>query len=369
MSELNYPVITIAQLVQILREQIETEQYIPILGLGLSGIGKSESIASLAREMHIGFKDLRLLLYEQTDIKGIPFPNEDKTQTLWLPSKVLPQKDIDGEAGILLLDEVTSCSNSLRTAAYQLLQERTLGDYRLPDKWIVLCMGNGPEDGGDFQGLEGAFVNRGMAFRLKYSVREWCNWAEKSGLHSSVVKYIRFKTSDLHTFNLDKEYNQFASPRAWKNVSDILKNSKKINELTFIKINGLLGVEIGQQFEYFYKSHNEKITVLDVLQNNEIIKRTDELSQEETMILLNGVIRTLKGHLATHSGQIEDELANGINWIASLNCNGASDMKLMAIKDLTKDNEEEMLSICMSSEFSEKCEGFNMLASFIADIA
>ena len=155
-SSSNLPVVTVKQFCQIVRMQFEEGNKRPIFGLGKGGIGKTESIADLAKELNIGYIDIRLLMYSEVDLKGIPYPDEHHVSTVWLQNDILPKVERDGEKGILVLDEITSVARSVRTAAYQLLNERRLGEYILPDGWLVVCLGNGEDDGGDFQGLRAA---------------------------------------------------------------------------------------------------------------------------------------------------------------------------------------------------------------------
>ena len=80
--------INIEQFEKIVEFNIDNNIKRAILGLGSSGIGKSAVIKQITERKNMGLIDLRLLLYTETDLKGIPFPNEDKTRTKWLPNDV-----------------------------------------------------------------------------------------------------------------------------------------------------------------------------------------------------------------------------------------------------------------------------------------
>lgn len=223
MATNNLPVVTVAQFSEIVKLQLSEKNYRPIFGLGKGGIGKTESIETLARRMNIGYIDIRLLLYAETDLKGIPYPDQSHTTTIWLQNNILPRADRDGNIGILVLDEITSVQRSVRTAAYQLLNERRLGEYKLPPNWLIVCLGNGEDDGGDFQGMEANFINRCSVFNVIPDVDTWKAWALQNNVNYLVTAYVSWRPSDLHTFNPDSETDViFASPRSWKAVSDIL---------------------------------------------------------------------------------------------------------------------------------------------------
>ena len=106
----NLPIATIEQFTEIIKQQFQEQNYRPIFGLGKGGIGKTESIADLAKELGIGYIDIRLLLYSEVDLKGIPYPDSSNTHTIWLQNSILPIASRDGDMGILVLDEITSPS-------------------------------------------------------------------------------------------------------------------------------------------------------------------------------------------------------------------------------------------------------------------
>ena len=219
----NLPTVTVEEFTSIVRLQFQEGIKRPIFGLGKGGIGKTESIGDLAKELGIGYIDIRLLLYSEVDLKGIPYPNISHTATVWLQNDILPRVDRDGDKGILVLDEITSVARSVRTAAYQLLNERRLGEYVLPDGWLIVCLGNGEEDGGDFEGMEGNFANRCSMYNVAPNAEAWKRWAFNNNVNYLVTAYISWRPGDLHTYNPESETDMlFASPRSWKAVSDIL---------------------------------------------------------------------------------------------------------------------------------------------------
>ena len=370
MSDLNFPSVTIEDFKQIVKIQLKEENYRPIFGLGLGGIGKTESIIELAKEENIGYIDIRLLLYNETDLKGIPYPDVNHIKTIWLQNNILPLAERDGNKGILVFDEITSCSRSVRTAAYQLLNERKLGEYNLPDGWIIVCLGNGPEDGGDFNGMEGNFLNRCSVYSVVPSIPTWCDWALKNNINSLVIAYIRFDMNDFHTFNSDDDIRIFASPRSWKAVSDILNANNDIdNKYTQLRIQGNLGTEVGQKFIAFCKLKNNAVSADDIIAGR---AGHDFKSKELLFITINSLIKLLtdKIKLERQNGTISDtfiiEMANAINWLLNLNCDGAKEVKMMTFKDITKIDDVLILKLSQNNKFLYYCPGF---MSFVNEFA
>ena len=132
-----------------IKDQLEDEDYTPVSIIGKSGIGKTEGISGLARELGIGFKEVRLSHYQESDLIGLPYIENGVTKHA--PTDLLPPSDDEGQ-GILLLDEVTSSQKNMRSAVYQLMDSsRKLGQYKMPKRWLIVACGNGPQDGGDFR--------------------------------------------------------------------------------------------------------------------------------------------------------------------------------------------------------------------------
>jgi len=120
------------------------EQKVPTFLWGAPGIGKSSIVKQIAQSRGIGFIDLRLALMDPTDLKGIPFYDKESHTALWAPPAFLPK---EGE-GILFLDELNSAAPSVQASAYQLILDRKVGEYELPDGWAIVAAGNREGDRG-----------------------------------------------------------------------------------------------------------------------------------------------------------------------------------------------------------------------------
>lgn len=339
MSANNLPSVTVDIFTKIVEQQFKEKNFRPIFGLGKGGIGKTESIMDLAKnKLHIGYIDIRLLLYNEVDLKGIPYPNAEHTRTVWLQNNILPTVERDGDTGILVFDEITSCSRSVRTAAYQLLNERRLGEYVLPDNWMVVCLGNGEEDGGDYQGMEGNFVNRCSVFNVVTSVDSWKLWATEHDVDTLVTAFVSFKPTDLHTYKPDSETDMlFASPRSWKAVSDILRKNTfdENDEVLLNRIIANVGQQVGQEFLAFVKFKDKAVDPMDIVAKGQMPK----ISQREIIfILIQGIVKIVGDEiikdLETMQALRQETLvhtANGLRWILSLD---KKEYAIMGFKDL-----------------------------------
>ena len=355
----NLPIATIEQFTEIIKQQFQEQNYRPIFGLGKGGIGKTESIADLAKELGIGYIDIRLLLYSEVDLKGIPYPDSSNTHTIWLQNSILPIASRDGDKGILVLDEITSPSKSVRTAAYQLLNERKLGEYILPDNWLIVCLGNGEEDGGDFQGMEGNFANRCSVFNVVPNLDAWKSWAYRSGVNYLVTAYVSWRPSDLHTYNPDNEEMLYASPRSWNAVSDILNKhpSDKDDTLTQMRVLANLGTRVGNQFISFCKLKDKAIEPSDIVAGRPV-GRINE--QEVLFLTIQGVIKLMHDAIdidRTNNGGLLSidtctKCANGIKWMLTLD---SVEHQVMALKDFVKSDRMAVTKMILNKDFMAMC--------------
>lgn len=285
--------ITIRDFQQVVESSVENNLKRSILGLGAPGIGKSETMAQIAKKHNMGLIDLRLLLYSETDLKGIPFPDETTGTTRWLPNTVLPRVDRDGERGILLIEELTSAPKRVQAAAYQLIQDRRLGEYSVPDGWYIVALGNREDDDGVYVTMPSPLANRFEICELMASYEEWKqDYAYQNNVHPSVIAYLGFNPAALHTQIPGESSMIFATPRSWVAVSNILNAGMDLkSKVTRAKIAANIGdIEANQFFEYLKQA--------DALQDIEAILEGRIKNPVEDRSLQFLMISSLITHLA-----------------------------------------------------------------------
>ena len=115
---------------------------------GAPGVGKSQGIRQLAKEIEqntnkkVVVTDVRLLLFNPIDLRGIPTANADKTLAIWLKPQIFQMNDDEGVVNILFLDEISAAPQSVQAAAYQITLDRVVGEHKLPENCIVVAAGN-----------------------------------------------------------------------------------------------------------------------------------------------------------------------------------------------------------------------------------
>lgn len=253
----------------------------PVFLWGPPGIGKSELVEQLGKQMDRPVIDMRMLLLDPTDVKGIPYYNTSKNTMEWAPPGELPVvttgediaaaeaklqdlrdrlpegaadnltqtellqveravsnaeenlKQLEGAAemqnAILFLDELVAAPPSVQAAAYQLILNRRVGQYQLPDGIDMVAAGNRETDKAVSYKMPTPLANRFIHLEMEADFDSWQRWAINSGVHPDVVGYLSDKKQDLMDFNPKNVGKAFPTPRSWVFVSDLLYAQKDFN--------------------------------------------------------------------------------------------------------------------------------------------
>lgn len=279
-------------------------QKVPTFLWGAPGIGKSSIVKQIAQENNLDFIDLRLALMDPTDLKGIPFYDKESHTALWAPPAFLPREG----KGILFLDELNSAAPAVQSSAYQLILDRRVGEYELPEGWAIVAAGNREGDRGVTYRMPAPLANRFVHFELEVSVDDWRKWAYKYGLDSRIVAYISYKNEHLFTFDAKNESKSFATPRSWEYVGSILKASIA-PALLLETVGGAVGRDVAVSFLNFLK-------VMDRLPDIEAILNADDCSYSEEVDVLYALSSGLVSHYLQNSS--EERLENLLRYTLDL---------------------------------------------------
>ena len=95
-----------------------------------------------------------------------------------------------------------------QAGCYQLVLDRKLGEYRLPDGWVVIAAGNPASERGVHFSMPRPLRNRFVHLDLEPDFMDWCKWAVKSGIRPEIIAFLRFKPALLHEppFRFKKEF-------------------------------------------------------------------------------------------------------------------------------------------------------------------
>jgi len=231
----------------VIRSGLSVDSVPSVMLWGPPGVGKSQGVRQIAERIEVvtgktvHVTDVRLLLFNPIDLRGIPTANEDKTLAVWLRPQIFDMDPSDEMINILFLDEISAAPQSVQAAAYQITLDRTVGEHKLPDNCIVIAAGNRVTDKSVAYRMPKALSNRLMHLEVSANLQSWKAWAVSHGINEKVTGFLSFKPDMLMRFDTSTDDLAFATPRAWEMVSSLLNNvSDDINEM-FTLIAGLIG--------------------------------------------------------------------------------------------------------------------------------
>ncbi|MCK5904796.1 MAG: AAA family ATPase, partial [Gammaproteobacteria bacterium] len=163
----------------------------PVMLWGPPGVGKSQIIAQIGERHDIPVIDIRLSQMEPSDLRGIPFRDHDQVE--WAIPAMLPNTERHGNKGILFLDEITSDVPSVSAAAYQLILDRKLGEYEVPNGWAIFAAGNRQGDRGVTYAMPSPLANRFSHYDVDIHLDDWVAWAYQHNIHESIIAFLRFR--------------------------------------------------------------------------------------------------------------------------------------------------------------------------------
>lgn len=229
---------------------------------GPPGVGKSQGIRQIAgviekyTEKEVVITDIRLLLFNPVDLRGIPTSNAEKTLAVWLKPQIFQMDESNDVVNILFLDEITAAPQSVQAAAYQITLDRMVGEHKLPDNCIVIAAGNRVTDKSVAYNMPKALANRLCHFEIKEDSKSWHEWAVRKGIHKYVTSYLEYNPHGLMRFDSAGNSMAFATPRSWEMVSEILNLVSDDMKEVYPMIVGCVGQTTASRFREWAQLFN-----------------------------------------------------------------------------------------------------------------
>ena len=232
-----------AQITSIIEREFASTRdghHTPVMLWGAPGVGKSQMVAQVANRHGAPMIDIRLSQMEPSDLRGIPFRAGDLVE--WAIPAMLPDAQRHGPAGILFLDEITSAPPSVSAAAYQLILDRRLGAYQVPEGWAIFAAGNRQGDRGVTYAMPAPLANRFSHFEVEANLEDWVGWAYGVGIDGRLIGFLRFRPELLFEFDPARNPTAFPTPRSWEFAHRALQKFGDAPEL----LTGALAACVGQ---------------------------------------------------------------------------------------------------------------------------
>lgn len=254
----------------------------PVMLHGSPGVGKSQIVKQVAKKLGLELIDLRLSQLDSADLRGIPLVTgtaaSKSRKTDWATPKFLPTEG----KGILFLDEINSAAQATQAAAYQLVLDRKLGDYELPEGWVVVAAGNRMQDRAIVNQMSSALKNRFSHIDFEVHFEDWIDWAFGANIDDTIIAFLRFRKnflneSESHSGTTKEEKQRlqnlkdakaFATPRSWEFFDRILKQEPD-EELLPMLAAGTVGDAASVEYMAFKTLYKDLPTAEEILEKPE----------------------------------------------------------------------------------------------------
>lgn len=244
------------------------DERVPLHIWGACGVGKSQIVFQVANDTDREFRDVRAGQLDPVDMRGLPRIVSDQTE--WVPPKFLPTSG----KGILFLDELTSAPQMTQAACYQLVLDRRLGEYVLPEGWVVIAAGNPASERGVHFSMPRPLRNRFVHLELDADLDDWCRWAVKAGVRPEIIAFLRFKPELLHAADRTSDANAWPTPRSWEMASSVLAGIARRRQSTLLSgasefetqlVDGAVGSAASAELTAFLRLFRQLPSIDEVL--------------------------------------------------------------------------------------------------------
>lgn len=315
----------------------------PVMLWGPPGVGKSQIIAQIGERHNVPVIDIRLSQMEPSDLRGIPF--KDDLLVEWAIPAMLPNPERHGEQGILFLDEITSAVPSVSAAAYQLILDRRLGEYSVPDGWAIFAAGNRQGDRGVTYAMPSPLANRFSHYEVDLNLDDWVAWAYQNGIHESIIAFLRFRPELL--FDFDPAHNPvaFPSPRSWEFANRALQKFSEKPHLLLGTLQACVGPSAGIELKAFIDS-------LDQMPDLDAILRGEDIKAPKEIDLQYAVASALVGRAirAQHEDNATEVFGHILNYAKVFR---QREMGVMLVSDLLRAVGDDLFNVPAFAEWAE----------------
>ncbi len=228
----------------------------PVLLIGPPGIGKTQIMEQIARELKIGLVAYTITHHTRQSAVGLPFIKEEEfngekySVTEYTMSEIIASvyskiRDSGLEEGILFIDEINCVSETLAPVMLQFLQCKTFGNKKVPEGWIIVAAGNPPEYNKSVHEFDMVTLDRVRKIEVNAEYSVWREYARENRINPAILSYLELRPQNFYKAEADVDGIQFVTARGWEDLSCLLK---AYNEL---------GTDIDEEIIYEFVQHRE----------------------------------------------------------------------------------------------------------------
>ena len=269
----------------------------PIFIFGAPGIGKTQIVGQAADTLGVPMINIDLQFMAPEDFLGIPKVIDIKSpeieggevkspgmgMTRSNPPVWLPRTNGEGDkGGFIFMDEMNRANKVVLNSVMQFVQMGRLGEYKLPDKWVIVAAGNRPSEA-SVEEFDFALADRFTIVNFVPTTKEWADWARTSGkFEPEFVDFVERNEELFHYLDTEKATLKFPTPRSWTDAAENLKDelddigAKNWKELSGETIYKIYADQIGPSAAGKLKAYLDVIRKVTEQDLSDIVKKPQE---------------------------------------------------------------------------------------------
>ena len=258
---------------------------------GSPGIAKTAVIEQYAARNDLGCVVMNLTASDPMDALGflIPVKTDDGPVAHYSKPNWLTRIEESGEEqGILFLDELLSAEHITVKAFAPLLSEKRIGEWLLPEGWVVWASGNRVQDKSGAMKMLVHAGNRMNVIDVTPDLEAWCQWANDAGVHPMYIAYANARPGEVFNGEPPKDPDgQRLTPRSLVYAQDYHTGGQVEDDLaldldpvTQSMIAGYIGQASTADLFGFFRTVDELPTIQEIIDNPETAKLPDSMRMD-----------------------------------------------------------------------------------------
>lgn len=325
----------------------------PLAFVGPAGIGKtsiiSQACKALTAETGVKVENRVFMLSQKVpeDLSGIPFPELDVASGEQVVKMLRLDELPRNGHGILFFDEMNQADQNVLRSVFQILSDRRIGSYTLPDGYsMVACMN--PDDENYGTSTPSPALRRRLSWiELRFDPVAFFEYAKQQNWDETLVNFLRNNRDMILNEAALANGKVFACPASWESVNTLIQGMRATDKISTIRAiaSGFVGMTFFNKFMTYFERHGVKLEPADVLekyaQDGKLQDRVKKiLDKGKTDIIAQTCCGLVTFMLQINPLQDQDFLVKARN-LAKFFVDINGDAAVSFLKDIRKNFEEQ----------------------------
>ena len=215
---------------------------------GRPGIGKSEIIESISKDLGFEFIISHPVVQDPTDYKGMPCVIGDE-------AKFIPFNDLNKlinatEDTVFFLDDLGQASPSVQAACMQLILAREVNGHKISDKVRFIAATNRKKDKAGVGTFLQPLKSRFTIIELEPDIQGWIDWALGAGMPLELIGAVKYRPQWITEYEPTKDISNVPTPRNIVEIGKFMLDGMP-RELLSHAATGRIGVGAASELNAF----------------------------------------------------------------------------------------------------------------------